>query len=156
MTRRWKQVRSRSTASLDCLLSKWSDSRSALPTNSHTSPTSPIMSVGNDEAKHCWLTSGPPLMRGLDIHQNISFSVTKGESASWLWIFDIFVLIFINNCYGIGNNVWKFQVSTMKIGCTWSTLHFLLIIQKNVKCTTAWPILKSNVTLFWFKGIVLW
>ena len=26
-----------------------------------------------------------------------------------------FFLILIKNCYGIGNNVWKFQVSMMKI-----------------------------------------
>ena len=32
------QMTSRSTDSLDCLLSKWSDSRSAFPTDSHTSP----------------------------------------------------------------------------------------------------------------------
>ena len=29
--------------------------------------------------------------------------------------FGIFVLIFINNCYDIENNAWKFQVSMMKI-----------------------------------------
>ena len=30
-----------------------------------------------------------------------------------LSIFGIFVLIFINNCCGTGNNVWKFQASTI-------------------------------------------
>ena len=35
-------------------------------------------------------------------------------------------------------------------GCTYSTIHFLFIIQKNRKSTRAWPILKSNSTSFWF------
>ena len=43
------QVRCRSTASLDCLLSKWSDSRSALSTDSHTNPLPSLTSGGNDE-----------------------------------------------------------------------------------------------------------
>ena len=43
------QVSSRPTASLDCLLSKWSDSRSALPTDPHTSPPPSLTSGGNDE-----------------------------------------------------------------------------------------------------------
>ena len=119
----------------------------------------------------------------------------------------------IKNCYGIRNNVWKFQVSMMKIvpvsciwsSCiirimktqcfklkkgitsdnklmniceiglfhlvwgvskgtlhnyheiwgvpkrhTWSTVHFLFIIENNWKSTQAWPILKSNSTSFGF------
>ena len=36
-------------------------------------------------------------------------------------------------------------------GRTYSTVHFLFIIQKNGKCTRAWPILKSNSTSFWFN-----
>ena len=47
----WDQVSGRSTASLDCLLSKWSDSRSAFPTDSHTSPPPSLTSGGNDELK---------------------------------------------------------------------------------------------------------
>ena len=43
------QVSSRSTDSLDCLLWKWSHSRSALPTDSHTSPALPPTSGGNGE-----------------------------------------------------------------------------------------------------------
>ena len=35
-------------------------------------------------------------------------------------------------------------------GPTWSTVHFLFIIQKNGTSTRAWPILKSNSTSFWF------
>ena len=35
-------------------------------------------------------------------------------------------------------------------GCTYSTVHFLFIIQKNGKTTRAWPVLKSNSTSFWF------
>ena len=35
-------------------------------------------------------------------------------------------------------------------GGTYSTVHFLFIIQKNGKSTRAWPILKSNYTSFWF------
>ena len=44
----WQMI-GRSTACLDCLLSKWSDSRSALPTDSHTSPQHSLISGGNDE-----------------------------------------------------------------------------------------------------------
>ena len=43
------QVKCRSTDSLDCLLSKWSDSRSALPTDSHTSPPPGPTRKGSDE-----------------------------------------------------------------------------------------------------------
>ena len=35
--------------------------------------------------------------------------------------------------------------------CTYSTVHFLFIIQKNGKSTREWPILKSNSASFWFK-----
>ena len=73
---RW-QVSGRSTASLDCLLSKWSDSRSALSTDSHTSPRPSLTSGGNDELVPNILKSRPPLMRGLDIHKNSPVSVTK-------------------------------------------------------------------------------
>ena len=45
------QVTSKSTDSLDCLPSKWSESRSALPTDSHTSPPPPPTSGGSDELK---------------------------------------------------------------------------------------------------------
>ena len=43
------QVSGRSTDTLKCLLSKWSDSRSVLPTDSHTSPPPPLTSGGIDE-----------------------------------------------------------------------------------------------------------
>ena len=41
--------RQTNSLSLDCLLSKWSDSRSALPTDPHTSPPPSLTSGGNDE-----------------------------------------------------------------------------------------------------------
>ena len=53
------QVSGRSTESLDCLPSKWSERRSALPTDSRTSQP--------PEAEHRSLKSGPPLMRRLGI-----------------------------------------------------------------------------------------
>ena len=43
------QVSGKSTAFLDCLLSKWSDSRSALQIDSHTSPPPSLTSGGNAE-----------------------------------------------------------------------------------------------------------
>ena len=75
-------------------------------------------------------------MRGLDIHENIHVSVTKlllglrvdfisshltvnklfpvkGTVPAVIRFF--FFLIMCKNCYGIGNNVLKFQVATMKI-----------------------------------------
>ena len=36
-------------------------------------------------------------------------------------------------------------------GWTYSTVHFLFIIQKHGKSTRAWPILKSNSTSYWYK-----
>ena len=40
----------------------------------------------------------------------------KVDFSNRKWIFwHLFFLVVINYCYGIGNNVWKFQVSTMKI-----------------------------------------
>ena len=36
-------------------------------------------------------------------------------------------------------------------GRRWSPVHFLFIIQKTGKSTRAWPILKSNSTLFSFR-----
>ena len=36
-------------------------------------------------------------------------------------------------------------------GRTYSTVHFLFIIKKNVKSTRAWAILKSDYTSFWFN-----
>ena len=61
--------------SLDCLLSKWSISRSALPNDSHTSPRPPP--TRGDGELHCRLKSEPLLLRGLDIYKNIPFSVSK-------------------------------------------------------------------------------
>ena len=52
----------------------------------------------------------------------LTISLTK-ETVPEVIIFLSFFLIVFNNCYGIGNNVWKFQVSTMKIvpvACIWS------------------------------------
>ena len=55
------------------------DTRSALPTDSHTSPPPSLTSGGNDEheTEHRRLKSGPPLMRGLKVHKNIPVSITK-------------------------------------------------------------------------------
>ena len=42
-----------------------------------------------------------------------------------------FILIVIKNCYGIGNNVWKFQISTMKIvpvACIWSSCIIFIMM----------------------------
>ena len=38
---------------------------------------------------------------------------------------------------------------------SYSTVHFLFIIQKNRRSTRAWPIVKSNCTSFWFKHFFL-
>ena len=58
---------SRSTASLGCLLSKRSESRSALPTDSHTSPPPSLKRGGNDELQP----------NTAEIYKNIPVSVTK-------------------------------------------------------------------------------
>ena len=77
---RW-QVSSKSTDSLDdCLLSIWSNSRSAVPTDSHTNPPPQLTSGGNDKlANNSRFKSGPPLtlMRGLWVHKNSLISNTK-------------------------------------------------------------------------------
>ena len=44
-----RQVRGKSKYSLDCLLSKWSHSRSAFPSHQHTSPPPPPTSGDGDE-----------------------------------------------------------------------------------------------------------
>ena len=62
------QVSGRSIATLECLLSKWSDSRSALPNDSHTSPPPSLTSGGK---------SGPPLMMGLNVHKNTPVFTTN-------------------------------------------------------------------------------
>ena len=46
-------------------------------------------------------------------------------------------------------DIYEFRVGTG--GTTWSTKHFLFIIQKNGKSTRAWPILESNSTSFLFN-----
>ena len=74
----WK-VSDRLTACVDYLLSKWSDSRSALPTDSctHQSTTLTNKRQWRTRAEHRRLESLPPLLRGLDIHKDIPVSVTK-------------------------------------------------------------------------------
>ena len=74
------QVSGRSTDSLDCLLSKWSYSRSALPTDSHTSPpptSTNKWSQWQTRAEHRRLKNGPPLTRGLNIDKNTPVFVSK-------------------------------------------------------------------------------
>ena len=52
-----------------------------------------------------------PLATPKYIEQFMYFKATVLEVIRFLSFF----LIVFKNCYGIGNNVWKFQVSTMKI-----------------------------------------
>ena len=42
----------------------------------------------------------------------------------------------------------KYEFGGVWGGCTYSTVHFLFIIQKNGKSTRAKPILKSNYTSY--------
>ena len=63
----------------------------------------------------------------------MNIRVFRGERTSIEWIFGILFLIVINNCYGIGKNVWKFQVSMMKIvpvACIWSLCIIRIIMTK--------------------------
>ena len=65
----------------------------------------------------------------------------RGESKLIVDFFGIFVLIFIINCYGIGNNVWKFQVSTMKIvpvARVWSICVIRMMIYRFYKGDFIW------------------
>ena len=73
------QVSGRLTAFLDCFLSKWSESRSALPTDSPSSPPPSRTSRRNDELEKNTtdFKSGPLLMRGINIYKKIPVSVTK-------------------------------------------------------------------------------
>ena len=50
-------------------------------------------------------------------------------------------------------DIYKF--CGVRRGHTYSTIHFLFIIQKNRKSNRAWPILKSNSTSLWFKFFFL-
>ena len=59
-----------------------------------------------------------------------------GDSIGGDLIFIIFLLIAIKNCYGIGNNVWKFQVSTMKIvpvSHIWSSCFICILMTQRIR-----------------------
>ena len=74
------QVSCRSTASLDCLLSKWSDSVQISHANRLTHQSTTLTNERRQwwsRAEHCRLKSGPPLMRGMNIYKNIPVSVTE-------------------------------------------------------------------------------
>ena len=66
--------------------------------------------------------SEPHGLRDLDARDNFHSGITRkrleqrlrGQYKFIVGVWHIF-LILSNNCYGIVNNVWKFQVSTMKI-----------------------------------------
>ena len=48
--------------------------------------------------------------------------------------FEEFFLIVCKNCYGSGNNVWKFQVSMMKIvpmACIWSSFVICIMMTRS-------------------------
>ena len=48
--------------------------------------------------------------------------------------------------FGVNNVLWQ-----KSIDINISTLHFFVYYKKKLKSTRAWPILKSNSTLFWFN-----
>ena len=49
-----------------------------MPTDSHTSPPPGLTRGGSDEQEpNTGLKSGPPLMRGMDVHENINIFDTK-------------------------------------------------------------------------------
>ena len=51
-----------------------------------------------------------------------------------IWFLSFVFFILIKNYYGIGNNVWKFPVSTMKIvpvACIWSSCGIRIMMTRS-------------------------